>query len=500
MARRKTKRRARRRYHPLVWIAVAVFGASIIMTLAFPRTAAIAAPAAPLDLAQWGTAGALASGSALNRSTVVVSFLARAGSSVAVPEVEVAAGGLSYTDRISARGPLVPAGERVTVRMAVPRLRDGVAYRWRARLRGQDGRSSAWVTFGSNQVRPGAAFLVALTPPHRVQLASPTHPDPNTWYTSMLASLTWSAPASAAGIAGYAYSLDHTPDGVPAPRIMTDRPEVDVLLPSDGQWYVHVRAVDRAGNWSQAATYPIRIDRHPTAFSGVTFSQTSFDPDIERDDIAVSLAGTAHLSVRILDQLTGSLVRSIDLGNVSGQATVAWDGRDNAGRPAPAGAYRFLLTATDPYGQQAVADYSGITVLRRRIVVSLSQQRLIAYDGTRAVADTLVTTGNQKLPTPIGVFHILEKLHPYTFISPWPQGSPYYYEPSSVQYALMFNWNGYFIHDAPWRTIFGPGSNTQPGIPGQNLTGTHGCVNVPPSFAAWLFAWAPVGTVVQVAS
>jgi lipoprotein-anchoring transpeptidase ErfK/SrfK len=36
------------------------------------------------------------------------------------------------------------------------------------------------------------------------------------------------------------------------------------------------------------------------------------------------------------------------------------------------------------------------------------------------------------------------------------------------------------------------------GTPGQNDTGTHGCVNVPLAAAAQLFTWATIGTVVQV--
>jgi lipoprotein-anchoring transpeptidase ErfK/SrfK len=35
-------------------------------------------------------------------------------------------------------------------------------------------------------------------------------------------------------------------------------------------------------------------------------------------------------------------------------------------------------------------------------------------------------------------------------------------------------------------------------MPGQNYTGTHGCVDVPAPVAAWLYAWAPVGTIGQV--
>ena len=77
-------------------------------------------------------------------------------------------------------------------------------------------------------------------------------------------------------------------------------------------------------------------------------------------------------------------------------------------------------------------------------------------------------------------------------------GSPYWYPNSPANFAMMFQSNGYYIHDAPWRSFYGPGSNAVDGTPGTNTTGTHGCVNVPYSPMAWLFSWATLGTPVQV--
>lgn len=133
----------------------------------------------------------------------------------------------------------------------------------------------------------------------------------------------------------------------------------------------------------------------------------------------------------------------------------------------------------------------------RHITISLARQRLRAWDGHTLVLSTLVTTGNRLLPTPVGRFTIFAKRSPYTFISPWPQGSPYYYPPSRVSFALEFRAGGYFIHDAPWRAVFGPGTNTV-GSPGTNYGGTHGCINVPYNAARFLFDWAPLGTRVHV--
>ncbi|HZU13919.1 MAG TPA: L,D-transpeptidase [Chloroflexota bacterium] len=132
----------------------------------------------------------------------------------------------------------------------------------------------------------------------------------------------------------------------------------------------------------------------------------------------------------------------------------------------------------------------------KRITINTHLERLRAWDGCTVVLVTLVTTGNAELPTPLGHFEIYAKYSPYTFISPWSRSSPYWYPPSRVSFAMEFL-RGYFIHDAPWRSVFGPGSNsgTQPGT---NYGGTHGCVNVPYWAERFLYYWAPIGTPVHI--
>lgn len=125
----------------------------------------------------------------------------------------------------------------------------------------------------------------------------------------------------------------------------------------------------------------------------------------------------------------------------------------------------------------------------QEILVSLSKQQLWAYQNGKQVYTTLVTTGMPALATPTGVFSIYYKVADTTFISPWPPGSPYYYSPEHVNYAMEFLTGGYFIHDAPWRSVFGPGTEAQ---------GSHGCVEVPTPAGAWLYNWAGYGATVRI--
>lgn len=130
------------------------------------------------------------------------------------------------------------------------------------------------------------------------------------------------------------------------------------------------------------------------------------------------------------------------------------------------------------------------------ILVSTEGQWARMYEGTNQVYSTLVTTGGPQLPTDHGFFHIYMKLSPFTFHSPWPPGSQYWYPDSPVQYWMPF-YGGEGLHDAPWRSVFGPGSNYLP-TPGTQIDGTHGCVNLPADAATFVWNWAPVGTDVIV--
>lgn len=123
------------------------------------------------------------------------------------------------------------------------------------------------------------------------------------------------------------------------------------------------------------------------------------------------------------------------------------------------------------------------------IVISLDRQSLSAYQDGQAVLTTLVTTGRAALPTPPGNYTVMSKSHPFEMISPWPQGSPYWYAPSWVQYVLWFRSGGYGIHDAPWRSAYGPGTEA---------AGSHGCVNVPYATMVQLYNWADTDTRVIV--
>lgn len=133
------------------------------------------------------------------------------------------------------------------------------------------------------------------------------------------------------------------------------------------------------------------------------------------------------------------------------------------------------------------------------VLVSITQQWLWAYQDGRMVMASAVTTGMPQLPTPTGTYHISMKESNVWFYSPWPYGSPYYYTPEHVDYAMLFRSGGFYLHAAAWRHAFGPGTNVPHTDPdGTWETGSHGCVNLPVDAAGALYSWITIGATVII--
>ncbi|HZU13251.1 MAG TPA: L,D-transpeptidase family protein [Chloroflexota bacterium] len=392
--------------------------------------------------------------------------------------------------RIGARLSDVPTASSATPSVTI-HLTDG-RYRWAVRLHNSRG-ISRWAH------GPGPIEIDG-TPPTAPQISSPTDPSASTTYHSSTATFQWQSSDALSGVAGYSYRLDADPNGSALTAVRTTQPSVTLSGLTTGRWYFHVRSVDRAGNWSADTTFPIHIDVTPPQLEHVRFNLFQFNPQFDHLTLSFALTKPAtHIRVGLYNA-SGRLVRLYTLGTTQAgtTASITWDGKTARGQTVPSGSYEVYVRAIDRYGHSSLQGWRDIVVDYKKIVVSLSQQRLYAYDGNRLVVSTLVTTGNKALPTPTGTYRVMARFHPYKFISPWPKSSRYYYPPSPVNWALYFRQGGYFIHDAPWRSAYGPGTNSVLGTPGQNYTGTHGCVNVPESVMKQLYAWAQVGTVVQV--
>lgn len=113
----------------------------------------------------------------------------------------------------------------------------------------------------------------------------------------------------------------------------------------------------------------------------------------------------------------------------------------------------------------------------KAIVVSVSNQRIYAFENGELVRSHLVSTGLPQTPTVLGDYKVYLK-----FVADDMQG-PGYFLPQ-VPYAMYF-FQGYAIHGTYWHNKFGRPMS-------------HGCVNLPTSEAEWFFQWAEMGTPVRV--
>lgn len=123
----------------------------------------------------------------------------------------------------------------------------------------------------------------------------------------------------------------------------------------------------------------------------------------------------------------------------------------------------------------------GVRFNERWIDVNLTTQTLTAYEGDTAVFSTLISSGKQTHPTVTGQFRVWLRYESQT-MNGRLLGYDYYLE--NVPYVMYF-YNDYALHGAYWHNNFGTPMS-------------HGCVNMHPDEAAWLFNWSSLGTVVNV--
>jgi len=201
-------------------------------------------------------------------------------------------------------------------------------------------------------------------------------------------------------------------------------------------------------------------------------------------------------------------------GGVGALASAQQNIGDAGALGAGAGAVATQQASCDCQSSQVTLVNNSITGVGREILVNLTKQHLYAYQDGQVAFDFDIASGRPELPTPIGRWTVQYKRANFVFTSPWPPGSPFYYYPTHINYALNFHDGGFYLHDAWWRCAYGPGANlphqvncTDEGDPADNRPpehvqgweyGSHGCVGMTTTNAAKLYAWAPVGTTVLI--
>lgn len=110
----------------------------------------------------------------------------------------------------------------------------------------------------------------------------------------------------------------------------------------------------------------------------------------------------------------------------------------------------------------------------RWISIDLYEQVAIAYEGTRPVWATLISSGLAEWPTNEGLFNVYVRF-PRTIMS-GAEGQDDFYYLEEVPWTMYFD-NDIGLHGTYWHDGFG-------------YRHSHGCVNLSITDSAWLYNWA----------
>jgi lipoprotein-anchoring transpeptidase ErfK/SrfK len=110
---------------------------------------------------------------------------------------------------------------------------------------------------------------------------------------------------------------------------------------------------------------------------------------------------------------------------------------------------------------------------RERVVIGLSDQLAYLYRGTTLMAVATISTGTDDRPTPTGIFNVLGKKPMHRSIK---------YDNAPMPFTQFIDTYGVAMH-----------AGYNPGYPA-----SHGCIRLPPKFAAKLYQVTDVGTPVLI--
>jgi hypothetical protein len=113
------------------------------------------------------------------------------------------------------------------------------------------------------------------------------------------------------------------------------------------------------------------------------------------------------------------------------------------------------------------------------VEVDLYEQTFAAYEGTRMVYASLISSGLNRWPTYEGIFQVWSRFNREKMSG--AEGKVDYYFVEDVPYIMYFDRdNEIALHGAYWHDRYG-------------YKHSHGCVNMPPRDAEWIYYWSADG-------
>ena len=118
---------------------------------------------------------------------------------------------------------------------------------------------------GVNIVNSIEYLVVDHTPLQPPKISSTTHPRPSKWYSKDSPKIDLSTEPKNQNDRKYSFVLDHHPQNTPDkfPDLMIKNNQLKFSGLNDGIWWLHVRAKDQLGYWTDASHFEFRIDSSP---------------------------------------------------------------------------------------------------------------------------------------------------------------------------------------------------------------------------------------------
>ncbi|MGA5040393.1 DNRLRE domain-containing protein [Streptomyces capoamus] len=205
-------------------------------------------------------------------------------------------------------------------------------------------------------------FQVDTTAPGAPTVTSSTHPLTGATYANRTASFAWTPPNDTSGVAAYAVTVDKSASTLPSGTGTTQTTTgYSTTVSGDGTWYLHVRAKDRAGNWSaSAAHYAFTVDStlgllpvvssttHPDQTAA--YRATGFKATWKTDAGATGYSYTLDKDAGTVPDTTADSTTAAYDGTAGGDGTWYLHVRavNSAGTWGPAAHYRFTVDTAAP--------------------------------------------------------------------------------------------------------------------------------------------------------
>lgn len=260
------------------------------------------------------------------------------------------------------------------------------------------------------------------------------------------------------------------PNEPPAPREVARFLEHGFFLASNG---VEIRSRRRfvrtvRGTYVKEAQLE---ERSGSSFSGVELGREATLP------VAWAIRPTRYLRREVRGDTT-RVIEDPDLEPIDRLTRLDWIRRERVG-----GQIYHVVRA--PSGEERLVRDWHATVAELRepprgvapdepwVHVDLSSQTLVMYRGAEPIYATLVSTGTEGHETPVGEFTIRRKMVTDTMADPGSDLGDDRYRIEDVPWTQYFD-GSIALHAAFWHAQFG-------------ITRSHGCVNIPPRDAHWIF-------------